>query len=204
MLRPPGPTRPRATTACAATSILCGPFLIVVRFTSADDMHDDRRLGVSQAQSARGEQQEVPRAATRGRGEGPAPPRPSAHRPRHERARRRGARSAGPARPAKARWSHLRPARRAGAPPGGYSARLKAGRGVGAEERGGGRKRKAGARGRAARGNLDSRTRALWVRSPYYECSVWGYAVLPGVGISCRARSHADRTSVHISLSHGA
>ena len=41
------------------------------------------------------------------------------------------------------------------------------------------------------RHSLDSRkrarARALWVRSPYYECNVWGYAVLPEVDISCRA-----------------
>ena len=29
--------------------------------------------------------------------------------------------------------------------------------------------------------------------TPYYECNVWGYAVLPEVDISCRACSHADQ-----------
>ena len=68
----------------------------------------------------------------------------------------------------------------------GYSAGLRAGWGAGGRGgrvRGRGREGKAGARGRNTCGSLDSRTRAraraLWVRSPYYECNVWGYAVLP-------------------------
>ena len=38
-----------------------------------------------------------------------------------------------------------------------------------------------------------ARARALWVRSPFDECNVWGYAVLPEVDISCRTCSHADQ-----------
>eukprot|EP00964_Phaeocystis_antarctica_P110585 scaffold74933_cov54-Phaeocystis_antarctica.AAC.4 len=45
----------------------------------------------------------------------------------------------------------------------------------------------------AASTRARGRARALLVRSPYYECNVWGYAVLPGVDISCRAHSHAGR-----------
>ena len=31
------------------------------------------------------------------------------------------------------------------------------------------------------------------VRGPYYECNVWGYAVLPGVEVRRHACSHPDR-----------
>ena len=47
--------------------------------------------------------------------------------------------------------------------------------------------------GLPAAASIRARGRALLVRSPYYECNVWGYAVLPGVDISCRADSHAGR-----------
>ena len=92
---------------------------------AARDLHDNGRLGVAQAQSARRAQQEGPGAAARGRGGCEDPARPRTHRARHERACRRagGARST---RHAQAGRRHLRPARRA-APPGRHSARLSAG-----------------------------------------------------------------------------
>eukprot|EP00964_Phaeocystis_antarctica_P041379 scaffold23655_cov65-Phaeocystis_antarctica.AAC.9 len=132
---------------------------------AARDLHNNGHLGVAQAQSARRAQQEGPSAAARGRGGCKDPARPRTHRARHERACRRagGARST---RPAQAGRRHLRPARRA-APPGGHSARLRAG---GREGREGGQAR--GGKRVCAEGGPEGERRSI-MRPSLPNATLW-------------------------------
>jgi hypothetical protein len=146
--------------------------------------------------------------------DGAVPARPSACRPRNERARREagGARGAGHAQPrrqdlrsdrrrrAGPRGRRLSSARRTGRPPGGFGAGLRAGGGWAGRGREGGRrvvevvgepvgKRRSIIATVPAHMATSALARApiLCVRGPYYECNGRGYAFLPGVDIRCDA-----------------